>query len=149
MIMNIQAIAKNVRVSPRKVRLVADAIRNMSVIDAMYLLQAQDKIAAKPLAKTLKSAVANAVNNAKLDSANLVVSSIMINQGQAYKRFRPSTRGRIHPYKKRGSNITIVVTEKVVAVKPAASNAVKAEDKKATSDVATKTKNTKKEEAKK
>jgi large subunit ribosomal protein L22 len=118
MIMNIQAIAKNVRVSPRKVRLVADAIRNLNVIDAMNLLQIQEQQAAKSLAKTLKSAVANAVNNAKLDSANLFISTIMVNQGQSFKRFRPSTRGRIHPYKKRGSNITIIVTEKVVA-KPA------------------------------
>ncbi len=113
--MNIQAVAKNVRVSPRKVRLVADAIRNLGVIDAMNLLQVQEQQAARYVAKALKSAVANAVNNAKLDSANLFVSTIMINQGQSFKRFRPSTRGRIHPYKKRGSNITIVVTEKVVA----------------------------------
>jgi large subunit ribosomal protein L22 len=118
MIMNIQAVAKNVRVSPRKVRLVADAIRNLGVIDAMNLLQAQEQQAAKSLAKTLKSAVANAVNNAKLDSTNLFISTIMINQGQSFKRFRPSTRGRIHPYKKRGSNITIIVTEKIIS-KPA------------------------------
>src|SRR6185369_11869895 len=113
--MNIQAVANNVRISPRKVRLVADAIRNLGVIDAMNLLQSSDKQAGIPLSKTLKSAVANAVNNAKLDSASLYVSTIMVNQGQAFKRFRPSTRGRIHPYKKRGSNITIVLTQKVVA----------------------------------
>lgn len=138
MIMNIQAVAKNVRVSPRKVRLVADAIRNLGVIDAMNLLQVQEQQAATSLAKALKSAVANAVNNAKLDSANLFVSAIMINQGQSYKRFRPSTRGRIHPYKKRGSNITIVVTEKLsvakaldskVIAKPAKEEAKKAEKK--------------------
>ena len=52
MIMNIQAVAKNVRVSPRKIRLVADAIRNMSAIDAMNLLQAQEQQAAKPLANS-------------------------------------------------------------------------------------------------
>ena len=113
--MNVQAVANNVRISPRKVRLVADAIRNLGVIDAMHLLQSSDKQAGIPLSKTLKSAVANAVNNAKLDSASLYISSIMVNQGQAFKRFRPSTRGRIHPYKKRGSNITIVLTQKVVA----------------------------------
>lgn len=113
--MNIQAVANNVRVSPRKVRLVADAIRSRGVIDAMNLLQTTEKQAGIPLAKVLKSAVANAVNNNKLASETLVVSQIMVNQGQAYKRFRPSTRGRIHPYKKRGSNITIVLTQKVVA----------------------------------
>jgi large subunit ribosomal protein L22 len=113
--MNIQAVANNVRISPRKVRLVADAIRNLGVIDAMNLLQTTDKQAGGPLAKTLKSAVANAVNNAKLDSASLYISTIMVNQGQAFKRFRPSTRGRIHPYKKRGSNITIILTQKITA----------------------------------
>lgn len=142
MIMNIQAVAKNVRVSPRKVRLVADAIRNMGVIEAMNLLQVTHKQAADPLAKTLKSAVANAITNAKLDAANLVVGSVMVNEGPAYKRFRPSTRGRIHPYKKRGSNITIVVTEKVAA-KPA----VKVEEPK--KEEKTEKKEVKKEEGKK
>lgn len=130
--MNVQAITNNVRISPRKVRLVADSIRNLSVIEAMHLLQAQEQQAAKPLAKTLKSAVANAVNNAKLDSANLIIGSIMINQGQAYKRFRPSTRGRIHPYKKRGSNITMVLTERVVMKPAAKKEAIEAEKKEET-----------------
>jgi large subunit ribosomal protein L22 len=130
MIMNIQAVAKNVRVSPRKVRLVADAIRNLGVIDAMNLLQAQEQQAAKSLAKTLKSAVANAVNNAKLDSTNLFISTIMVNQGQSFKRFRPSTRGRIHPYKKRGSNITIIVTEKLSVAKAVDSKAVAVKEEK-------------------
>jgi large subunit ribosomal protein L22 len=113
--MNVQAVANNVRVSPRKIRLIADAIRHLSVEDAFNLLQTTHKAASTPLTKVLKSAVANATNNAKLELTNLVIESIQINQGQAFKRFRPSTRGRIHPYKKRGSNITVVVTEKVVA----------------------------------
>lgn len=127
--MNIQAVAKNVRVSPRKVRLVADAIRGLSIIDAVSLLQATDKQARIPVLKTLQSAVANATNNAKLDSTNLIVDSVMVNQGQALKRFRPSTRGRIHPYKKRGSNITIVVAEKVVMKSVVKADEIK-EDKK-------------------
>ncbi len=147
MIMNIQAIAKNVRVSPRKVRLVADAIRNMQVDDALNLLYATQKAASRPVAKTLHSAVANAVNNAKLTRSSLVIDSIMVNEGQAYKRFRPSTRGRIHPYKKRGSNITIVVTEKVVAP-VAAKSVAKVEEPKAVKKEETK-KVEKKEEAKK
>jgi large subunit ribosomal protein L22 len=129
MIMNIQAVAKNVRVSPRKVRLVADAIRNMKVDDALNLLYATPKAGSSPVAKALHSAVANAVNNAKLTRSNLIVSTVMVNEGQAYKRFRPSTRGRIHPYKKRGSNLTIVVTEKVVSA-PVAVKVAKEETKK-------------------
>lgn len=112
--MEVRAISKSIRISPRKVRLVADAIRNLSVDQAMYLLLTSQKRAARPIAKTLKSAVANALNNAQLDQNNLVIASIMVNEGQALKRFHPSTRGRIHPYKKRSSHITIVVKEKVV-----------------------------------
>ena len=117
--MEIKAIAKNIRISPRKVRLVADAIRNLSVDNALRVLAAAEKQAAKPLIKALKSAVANAVNNAKLDAATLAIASLQVSQGQALKRFRPSTRGRIHPYKKRGSTITVILKEKTVVVKPA------------------------------
>jgi large subunit ribosomal protein L22 len=122
--MEIRAVSKSVRISPRKVRLVADAIRNLSVTEAMYVLQSVEKKAATPLTKTLKSAVANAVNNANLDIQSLVVGTVMINAGQALKRFRPSTRGRIHPYKKRSSNITIVV--KSVSTPTAAADGVAA-----------------------
>jgi large subunit ribosomal protein L22 len=124
--MEVRAIAKNIRISPRKVRLIADAIRNLAITDALNILEATYKQAARPLIKTLQSAIANAVNNAKLDKANLMIGSIQISQAQALKRFRPSTRGRIHPYKKRGSTITIVLTEKVKSVKPI----VKDEEKK-------------------
>jgi len=110
--MNIQAVAKNVRISPRKVRLVADAIRHLTIDQALSLLQAAQQRASLPLEKALQSAVANATNNAKLDKANLVIGSIQVSDGQALKRFRPSTRGRIHPYKKRGSTITVVLKEK-------------------------------------
>jgi len=133
--MNVQAIAKNVRISPRKVRLVADAIRNMDVTEAMYLLQATQKQAAKALAKTLKSAVANAVTNNNLVAENLIVGSIMVNQGPAYKRFRPSTRGRIHPYKKRGSNVTLVVAEKAVIKKVEEKSVAKVEEKSSSANI--------------
>jgi len=125
--MEIRAISKSVRVSPRKVRLVADAIRHLSIEEALKLLEATPKRAARPLTKTLQSAIANAVNNAKLEKSDLVIGSIMVNQSQALKRFRPSTRGRIHPYKKRGSTITIVVksvSAVVSSVKPDVEEAV-------------------------
>lgn len=117
--MQVQAISKSVRISPRKMRLVADAIRKLSIDDAQRVLKVTPKKAARPLAKTLQSAIANAVNNAKLNRNDLVIETILVNEGIAYKRFRPSTRGRIHPYKKRSSNITIILKEKIV-VKPAA-----------------------------
>ena len=126
--MEVYATAKSVRISPRKVRLVVDAVRNMPLDDALHALEVMPKRAAKEVAKTLKSAVANATNNAKLERDNLEIGSIMISEGAVFKRFRPSTRGRIHPYKKRSSNIRIMVVEKA-GVKPVKTVAV-AEDKK-------------------
>src|SRR5215469_8861801 len=117
--MEVRAIAKSVRVSPRKMRLVAEAVKHMTVDEAYAALEVTHKRAALPIQKTLKSAVANAVTNAKLDKDNLVIASITVNESQAFKRFRPSTRGRIHPYKKRGSHLTIVLTEKAVVATPA------------------------------
>lgn len=112
--MEVRAIAKSVRVSPRKLRLVVDAMKNMPIDKAFQMLQVTNKRAATVVGKTLQSAVANAVNNAKLDQQNLLIASITVNDAPAFKRFRPSTRGRIHPYKKRGSHLTIVLKEKAV-----------------------------------
>lgn len=110
--MQVQAVSKSVRISPRKVRLVADAIRTMPVETALATLQMTQKRAAHALHKTLSSAVANAVNNAKLDRTNLQIVRIDVSEGQALKRFHPSTRGRIHPYKKRSSHIRIILEDK-------------------------------------
>lgn len=109
--MQVQAISRNVRISPRKVRLVADAVRSLSVDEALNSLQIMRKRAAQAIGKTLQSAIANATNNAKLDKNNLRIADIDISDAQSYKRFHPSTRGRIHSYKKRGSHIRIVLEE--------------------------------------
>jgi len=134
--MEVRAIAKSVRMSPRKIRLVADAVRELSIEQAFLVLSATPNRAAGPIIKTLESAVANAVTNNNLDKQNLVIESIMVNEGAAMKRFHPSSRGRVHPYKKRSSHITIVLKEK--AVKKTA--VVKVDDKKETAFVKTKTK---------
>lgn len=110
--MEIVARSTSVRVSPRKVRLVADSIRNLSVEDALKALAIVNKRGGFVLEKTLKSAVANAVNNNNAKRENLVIKTIDVNEGISFKRFHPSTRGRVHPYKKRGSNIRIVLEEK-------------------------------------
>jgi large subunit ribosomal protein L22 len=107
--MEIIALSKSVRVSPRKTRLVADAIRKMSIANALNSLSAVRQRAAIALSKTLKSAVANAKNNAKLAEESLIIKTIDISEGPAYKRYRPSTRGRVHPYKKKTSNIRVVL----------------------------------------
>lgn len=127
--MEIRAIAKNIRISPRKVRLVADAVRNLSIDQAERVLEVTHKRAARSLLKVLKSAVANAVNNANLNRKDLRIASLQVSEAQAYKRFRPSTRGRIHPYKKRGSTITVVVKSVAVAA-PAVIEAKQSEKKK-------------------
>jgi large subunit ribosomal protein L22 len=110
--MEIRSIAKSVRIGPRKVRLVADMIRSRSIEDALLALQSTPKRAALPVEKALKSAIANAVNNAGLDVKSLVIESINVSEGPALKRFMPSTRGRTHPYKRRSSNIRIILKTK-------------------------------------
>jgi large subunit ribosomal protein L22 len=111
--MEIRSIAKSVRMSPRKIRLVADAVRYMSIDNAIATLAVSEKRAAIPLAKAFKSAVANAVNNASLEKSSLIIESINITDGTPLKRFHPSSRGRTHPYKRRSSNIRIVLKQKV------------------------------------
>lgn len=106
------AISKSVRMNPRKVRLVADSIRNLSAAKAVVMLSLMPKRAALPIEKTIRSAVANAVSTANVKSELLVIKRIEVSEGQALKRFRPSTRGRVHPYKHRTSHISVVVGEK-------------------------------------
>ncbi len=114
--MQIVTRANDLRISTRKVRLVADAIKNLSVSEAEDALSIIEKRGASALRKVLKAAIANAVNNSKIDSANLVIRTIDVNEGTFLKRFRPSARGRTHPYKKRSTNIRIVLEEKASSV---------------------------------
>jgi len=110
--MEIVAQSRTVRVSPRKVMLVADTIKNKSVEDALRLLMLIRKRAAKPLYKLLKSAVASGIHNAKKNKEMLSIKSIYATPGQALKRFHSSTKGRVHPYKKRSSHIRIILEAK-------------------------------------
>jgi len=111
--MDIIAKAKSVRISARKVRLVTDSIRKMPVDQVLNVLSVTKKRGASDLEKTLKGAISNAVNNSNLQRDNLYIKGIEISDGPAFKRYHPSTRGRIHPYKKRSTHITIVLSEKV------------------------------------
>lgn len=110
--MEIRAIAKSVRIGPRKIRLIADMIRPLSVDEALLALRSTQKRAALPIEKALKSAIANAVNNAGVERNNLTIESINVNEGASLKRFMPSTRGRIHSYKRRSSHIRIILKTK-------------------------------------
>lgn len=109
--MEFTAISKSVRISPRKVGLVADVIRGKRSIDeALASLYLTRKRAAGQIEKTLKSVIANAINRgAKRE--DLVIKSVIVNPGSFLKRYRPSTRGRQHPYKKRSSHIKITLSD--------------------------------------
>ncbi len=107
--MEVIALAKSVRISPRKVRLVAESIRNKPAVEALQTLSLIRKRAASFLEKTLKSAMANAMHNTKVAEEALFIKKIEVTEGPPFKRFHPSTRGRIHPYKKRTSHIKIIL----------------------------------------
>ncbi len=106
-----KAVEKNIKVSPRKLRLLADAIRGLDFGQAVGTLSVLGKRAAQPLSKALHSAASNATAKG-MNMDNLFVKQIEIMEGPRLKRFHPSSRGRAHPYKKRQSHIKIILEEK-------------------------------------
>ena len=110
--MEARAIAKTVRIAPRKARLVIDLIRNKDVKEADKILANLNKESARLIRKVLTSACANAENNLGLDKNNLYVKEAYINEGVTMKRMRFGSRGRVDPIRKRTSHITVVVSEK-------------------------------------
>ena len=110
-VMEYIAVAKGIRMGPRKVRLIADSIRKIDSIDkSLSILALLKKRAADPIEKTLKSAIANAINRG-VKKEDLFMKSIEVMEGPALKRVRPSTRGRGHPYKKRSSHVKIILSD--------------------------------------
>ena len=108
--METKAKLKHVRTSPRKTRLVADLIRERKVGSALDILHFTNKLAARIIEKLLKSAIANAQENNKVDDVDsLVVSKITVDEGPTWKRQKPRARGMSTPIFKRTSHITIVV----------------------------------------
>ena len=110
--MEVFAHARNIRIAPRKVRLVVDSVRGMPVNRAMSQLQLMPQKAAREVYKAVKSAVANAENNDGLDPADLYVAEIWANEARTMKRWRPRARGRVNRILKRASHITVAVKEK-------------------------------------
>lgn len=110
--MQAKAIAKSVRIAPRKVRLVVDLIRGKNVGEAVSILSHTQRGASPVVEKVLKSAIANAEHNYEMDTDNLIVSEVFVNEGATLKRFRPRAQGRASKINKRTSHITVVVTEK-------------------------------------
>ncbi len=109
--MKVDAKLNYLRISPRKVRLVADLIRGRKVSEAKGRLQFTTKKATKPVGKLLDSAIANAEHNFDLDENNLYISEITVDQGPTLKRWRPRARGATNQIQKKTSHVTIVLEE--------------------------------------
>ena len=109
--MKIKAKLGRLRISPRKTRLVVDLIRRKGAQEAKEILSFTKKGASQPILKLLNSAIANAGNNFQIDSKNLYISEIRVDEGIKLKRWRPRARGRAASIKKRVSEVTIVLEE--------------------------------------
>ena len=109
----VKAIHKYARISPFKVRLIADQIRNKPVEEALNILSFSNKKAAVLVKKVLNSAISNAEHNDGLDIDELKVSSVFVNEGSTMKRIRPRAKGRAAEIIKPYSNVTIILTEKI------------------------------------
>ena len=104
-----KAIAKNVRVTPRKVRLVIDLVRGLPVKEALGILANVNKAASEPVMKVIKSAAANATNNFGMDEDALYIAEIFATDGLRMKRYLPRAKGSASGLVKRSSHITVVV----------------------------------------
>lgn len=110
--MEAKAIAKYVRMSPRKARLVANLIKGKDIQEAQAILRYTPNKAARIISKVMLSAAANAENNLGLDKANLVVKGAIIDQGPSIKRIKPRAQGRADRMVHRTSHVTVVVAER-------------------------------------
>lgn len=109
--MQVRAAAKYVHMSPRKARLVVDLVRGMGVDEALDLLRFTNKAAAKPVAKAIESAAANAEESYGLSRGDLYIAQITADEGPTLKRGRPGARGGFKPILKRSTHITVVLAE--------------------------------------
>ena len=110
--MEARAYLKYARISPRKVQVVLDLIRNKPVHLANAILKHTPKAASEPLFKLLKSAAANAENNHSMNSELLYVAECFVSPGPTLKRIRPVSKGRAHRILKRTSHVTMVLKER-------------------------------------
>ena len=110
--MEARAMARFVRVTPRKARRVVDLIRGMPAEEARAVLAFAPQSASDPVGKVLASAIANAEHARQLDAASLVVSRAWVDEGPTLKRFRPRAQGRGYRINKRTSHITVIVSDK-------------------------------------
>lgn len=110
--MEAKAIARFVRIAPRKAQVVIDLVRGKNVDEALTILKFTPKSAATIVENVVKSAVANAENNYNMDRDSLYIAEIYANQGPTMRRFRPRAQGRATTIRKRTSHIGVVLKEK-------------------------------------
>ena len=110
--MEARAVLRYARISPRKVKIVIDLIRNKSVAEAIGIINNTPKAASEYLIKLLNSAVANATNNHNMDIEKLYVAEVFANPGPILKRIMPRAQGRAFRIRKRTSHVTIVLKER-------------------------------------
>jgi large subunit ribosomal protein L22 len=120
--MSVKAIAKGVRISPRKVSVVAGLVRGRSVEDALTILEHTPRRSAKAVASVIKSAKSNATYNHNFKPESLLITEIFVNAGTRLKRYKPAAHGRALPFQKKSSHIFVTVDgEKRETKKPATS----------------------------
>ncbi len=107
-----KALATNIRIAPRKIRIVLNLIRGKNIIEAFAILKYTPKIGSEVLEKVLKSAVANAEHNYDMNSDNLYVAAAYVDQGPTLKRIHPRSRGQAFKILKRSSHVTVIVKER-------------------------------------
>lgn len=110
--MEAKAIARHIRIAPRKIRVVIDLIRGKNIGDAYAILKHTPKIGSEILLKLLESAVANAEHNYDMNSDKLFVAAAYVDQGPTLKRIHPRSRGQAFKILKRSSHVTLVVKER-------------------------------------
>lgn len=109
--MEVKAIAKGVRISPKKARPVINMVRGKSADEALAILNFTPSPIARTISRVVKSAVANAENNYQMAPSDLVVTKAFVDEGMTMKRMRFAGRGRVSPILKRSCRITVVVEE--------------------------------------
>lgn len=109
--MEVKAHLKYLRISPRKARLLANAVKGFSIKEARMQLDVIVKRASAPISKLIQSAAANAKHNFNIEESNLYVSNILVNEGPSLKRWMPRAQGRATEIVKRTSHITVVLDE--------------------------------------
>ena len=110
--MEAKAVARYIRIAPRKIRIVIDLLRGKSVGEAFAILKYTPKVGSEVVEKVLKSAVANAEHNYDMNVDNLYVAAAYVDQGPTLKRIHPRSRGQAFKILKRSSHVTVVVKER-------------------------------------